>query len=171
MKPLGIARTMKRGRKAIYETLAKYEETGTVHDRPGRGRNPIYSEAEIKKIVSKAKKKKKAPQIAVEMGEKSSPRTIQRLLRKKGLFYGKVKKIEKLTENHKRKRVAYCKQMRKENWRTILFSDEKKFQLGAGEEYAWQEPEDRLVKEYVQPAPKLNVWGGIGYYEDPALFL
>ena len=50
------------------------------------------------------------------------------------------------------------------------FSDEKKFQLGAGEEYAWQEPEDRLVKEYVQHAPKLNVWGGIGYYMKTPLY-
>ena len=48
-----------------------------------------------------------------------------------GLFYGKVQKIEKLTKAQKLNRVAYAKEMKREKWRTILFSDEKKFQLGA----------------------------------------
>jgi transposase len=170
LKPVGIARTLKRTPKAVYDILEKYEQTGTVHDRPGRGRKPIYSETDIKKIVGKAKQKKKAPQIAREMGERSCPRTIQRILRSKGLFYRKVKKIEKLSEAHKQKRVSYCKEMKKENWGTILFSDEKKFQLGSGTEYAWQDPDDRMIKEYVLHAPKLNVWGAIGSYTKTPLY-
>ena len=104
------------------------------------------------------------------MGDRSSARTIQRILREKGLFYGKVKKIEKLTARHKERRVEYAKQMRKEKWGTILFSDEKTFQLGAGEEYAWQEPGDREVREYVTHAPKLNVWGAIGAHVKSPLY-
>jgi transposase len=170
LNPTDIAKKVGTTRSTVYNTVKTYEETGTVHDKPRRGRKRIYSESEEKKIVSKAKKKKKAPQIASEMGEKSSVRTIQRILKKKGLFYGKVKKIEKLTATNKKNRVAYAKEMRKQNWRNILFSDEKTFQLGAGEEYAWQEPGDREVKEYVLHAPKLNVWGAIGAYIKTPLY-
>ena len=74
------------------------------------------------------------------MGEKSSDRTIQRVLKEKGFFYGKVQKIESLTKDHKKKRVAYAEENRKQDWNLVVFSDEKTFQLGAGEEYAWQMP-------------------------------
>ena len=81
-----------------------------------------------------------------------------------------MKKVEKLTASHKTKRVEYAKQMRKEKWRAVLFSDEKTFQLGAGEEYAWQESGDRDIREYVNHAPKLNVWGAIGAYVKTPLY-
>jgi transposase len=170
LKPTSIARKLKTTPKTVLDTIHKYEETGTVHDRPGRGRKRIYSAVEEKKIVKKAKKRKKAPQIAREMGSKSSARTIQRILKEKGLFYGKVQKIEKLTDDHKKKRVAYAKEMKNENWRNIVFSDEKTFQLGAGSEYAWQTRGDREVEEYVRHAPKLNVWGAIGAYIKTPLY-
>jgi len=49
-----------------------------------------------------------------------------------GLFYGKELKVEKLSEDHKKKRVAYAKEMKNEKWRTVLFSDEKQFNWGLG---------------------------------------
>ena len=159
LTPTGIARKLKTSRPTIYDTLQRYEETGTVTDRPKSGRDRIYSASDEKKILKRAKQKKKATKIKEQMGDRSSVRTIQRRL--KGGTYGKVLKVEKLSRDHKKKRVAYAKEMRNEKWRRVLFSDEKKFQLGAGTEYAWQVPGDREVQEYVQHAPKLNVWGAI----------
>ena len=121
-------------------------------------------------MAKKAKKRKKSPQITREMGKKSSVRTVQRRLKEMGLFYGKVQKNEKLTKAQKLNRVAYAKEMKREKWRTILFSDEKTFQLGAGSEYAWQTPGDREIKEYVTHAPKLCVWGAIGAHIKTPLY-
>jgi transposase len=171
LTPTKIANRIGRSRQQVYQTLARFNETKTVKDRPRAGRKRIYSEAEEKKIVRKAKKRKKAPQIAREMGEKSSVRTVERTLKRKGFYYRKVKKVEKLTEEHKRNRVKYATEMKGYKWRTVLFSDEKTFQLGASDEYAWQMPGDTIVEEYVKHAPKLHVWGAIGSYVKTPLYL
>jgi hypothetical protein len=52
----------------------------------------------------------------------------------------------------------------------VFFSDEKTFQLGATPTHAWQEHTDRVIKEYVKHAPKLHVWGAIGYYGRTELY-
>ena len=54
--------------------------------------------------------------------------------------------------------------MSRYNWNTVFFSDEKDFVLGSAPGYAWQEPENRIIQEYVRHAPKLHVWGAIGSY-------
>jgi len=67
--------------------------------------------------------------------------------------------------------VKYATEMKGYKWRTVLFSDEKTFQLGASDEYAWQMPGDTIVEEYVKHAPKLHVWGAIGSYVKTPLYL
>src|SRR5689334_22743653 len=109
MRPETVATKLQTTPKTVRSTVKKYEETGSVSDRPRSGRKRIFSESDEKKIVKKARKKKKAPLIAKEMGDRSSARTIQRILREKGLFSGKVKKIEKLTARHKERRVECAK--------------------------------------------------------------
>jgi len=42
--------------------------------------------------------------------------------------------------------------------------------FSSAQEYAWQVPGEREVVEYIEHAPKLNVWGAIGSYEEPSLF-
>jgi hypothetical protein len=91
-------------------------------------------------------------------------------LKRAGLFYRKIKKIEKLTKRHKQLRVEYSNEMKGYAWRTILFSDEKTFQLGSGPEYAWQMPANPITREYVTHAPKLHVWGAIGAHMKSNLF-
>jgi hypothetical protein len=170
LKPAGIARAAHTSRQNVYNILSREEETGDVAERSGRGRKKIYSEADIKKIVKKAEKKKKAPQIALELGGRSTDRTIQRRLKEKGFVYAKVQKVEKLTKVHKKKRVVYAQENKEQDWRRVFFSDEKTFQLGAGNEYAWQLPEERIVLEFVKHAPKLHVWGAIGAYIKTPLY-
>jgi transposase len=150
--------------------IEKYIETGTVHDRPRSGRKRKMSDSDVKLAVRMAKKKKKATQIAQALDNKVSVRTIQRRLKEQGFFYGKIQKVEKLTAAHKRKRVEYCRKMKGYKWNSVMFSDEKDFVLGAGEDYAWQRPNERIIQEYVRHAPKLHVWGAIGAYGKTELY-
>ena len=78
--------------------------------------------------------------------------------------------MEKLTKRHKELRVEYSNEMKDYKWKRVFFSDEKTFQLGVTSNYAWQEHTNRVVKEYVKHAPKLHVWGAIGYYGRTELY-
>ena len=81
-----------------------------------------------------------------------------------GLFYGKVKRLQRLCKAHKQKRVDYATERKNFDYSGALFSDEKTFQLGAGEKYVWQEIGNREVREYAKHAPKVYVWAAIGSY-------
>ena len=151
-------------------SLKNIRKTKTVHDRPHPGRKRKLSAAETKEIVRVAKKRKVSTEIARSFKKKVSPATIQRALKREGFFYGKIIKVEKLTKVHKEKRVQYCEDMEGFDWSSVLFSDEKTFVLGARPDYAWQKPENRIVEEYVNHAPKLHVWGAVGSHMKSKLF-
>jgi hypothetical protein len=76
--------------------------------------------------------------------------------------------------DHKARRVQFVHKFRRFNWRRVLFSDEKTFQLFAhpADQYIWTEsaadvPEQPTVKH----PPKLHVWAGISYYGKTELYV
>lgn len=170
LSPNQIAKKLKHKPEHVTTLIEKYKQTGSVKDRPGRGRKRKLNASETKKVVKMAKKGKFAPQIARECKKKITPRTIQRTLKREGLFYGKIKKVESLTTRHKEQRVEYAENMEGYNWKSVFFSDEKQFELGGGPSYAWQSIGNRQIQEYVKNAPKLLVWGAIGYYMKSELY-
>jgi len=170
LSPTQIANKMKIKYDTASSIIQKHEETGTVHDLPRSGRKRKLDAKDDKKILQLVKKKKCAPEISRSLDEKVTPRTIRRRLKELGFFYGRVIKIEKLTEAHKEKRVQYCRERTSFDYSTVLFSDEKTFQLGAGPDYAWQTLKNREEREYVKHAPKLHVWGAFGSYGKTELF-
>jgi len=165
-----VARKVGCNDKTVKNVLKKYEETGSVANQPKSGRKRKLSDADVKQMVKKAKKGKFAPQIARESKKKVSARTVRRELKKGGVCYLKKKKIEKLSEAHKRKRVTYAEEMKDYKWNTVLFSDEKTFYLGASLPYAWQVPNNRITEEETPYAPKLNVWGAMGTHVKTKLY-
>ena len=165
-----IARKCKTTRSTVLDTLQRYEQTGTVHDRPHPGKKRKLSTAEVKEVVKKAKKKKCAPEIARQLNNKVSPSTIQRTLKREGLFYGRIKKVERLFERHKKSRVKYAREMKGFEWKSVLFSDEKSFWLGSGPSHAWQKPGERLEIDWDQYPPKLHVWGAVGAHMKSKLY-
>ena len=152
-----------RAAKLVHQ---KYEQTGSVDDRPRKGRKRKFTEAQAKSLVQKAKKGKFATQLARECKKKVHPQTVRNYLNKGGIKYLKKKKIERLTEAHKRKRVKYSERMEGLKWNKVLFSNEKTFYLGVSSDSAWQDPKKRVTEEKTSYPPKLNVWGAIGTHED-----
>jgi transposase len=157
-----IARKVKCSVNTVKDILLKYEQTGDVEDLPRCGRKRKLSDREAKAMVKKAKKGKFAPEIAHESKKKIGVRTVQNTLKKAGIKYLKIKKVEKLSQAHMERRVKYSRDMKGYKWNKVLFSDEKTFYLGASPEYDWQDPENRLEAPKVNYPKKLNVWGAIG---------
>jgi hypothetical protein len=162
----------------VIDLIHKYEETGTVHDRPRSGRKRKLSAAEVKKTIKKAKGGQSAPAIARDINETKqrktkntkpkaktvSERTIQRRLNESGLKYLVIQEQDELTPSQIQKRLAYAKARKHFDWRSVLFTDEKSFWLGSGEHKQWQDPKKRVTRKKKRYPAKLHVWGGIGHY-------
>ena len=171
--PAQIAREIDCGRQAVYDTWKKYLETGTVHDRPRSGRKRKYTPQDEQKIIKKARQEKKASNIARE--SKKCKKTysesgVRRVLKKHKFFYLPKIKVQKLTNFHKQKRIAYAREMSDTDWKPVVFTDEKSFWLGSSTTHAWQQLDKRIVEEKVKYPPKLHVWGGIGHYFKTELY-
>lgn len=149
------------------DVLKRFKETGTVEEKPGRGRKRKLSDADEKKVMKKARQRKSAPKIAQELSNNAksiSERSIRRTLKKHEFFFLPPVKIQKLSKAHKQKRVKYAKEMLNSDWKSVLFTDEKSFWLGNPTDSCWQQLDDRVIQEMERYTPKLHVWGAIGYY-------
>ena len=78
LSPNQIAKKMKIKYETVTGILEKHEATGTVHDLPRSGRKRKLDAKDDKKILQLLKKKKCAPEISRNLGEKVTSRTIRR---------------------------------------------------------------------------------------------
>jgi hypothetical protein len=79
-----------------------------------------------------------------------------------------------LTDAHKARRLRFTAKYRNQNWRHVLFSDEKTFELFAHphNQYVWSTSADRVpVSATVKHPPKLHVWAGMSYYGKTKLYI
>ena len=65
---------------------------------------------------------------------------MRRVINKHGLRFLIKETIQELSARNKEKRLAYATAMKNYNWKTVVFSDEKTFYLGAMTNRAWQVP-------------------------------
>ena len=70
-----IANELGVSRSSVQDLIHKYQETGTVHDRPRSGRKRKLSAPEVKKAIKRAKSGKSAPVIAREINESKQRKT------------------------------------------------------------------------------------------------
>ena len=162
-----IAREVKCKPQTVARVVNRFEQTGTVDERPRSGRKRKLSRAQERKLFKKAKQRKSAQKISREMkneGVSYNERSVRRTLKKEKFFFLPPKKIQRLTKTQKKKRAKYAKDMLNSNWKDVLFSDEKSFWLGQPSDSCWQQLDDRVEEEIEQYTPKLHVWGSIGYY-------
>jgi len=136
---------------SVTRLQAKVEKTGSVKNQPGQGRKRKLSKSQVDKIRKRAKRGKDSPQIAAEMvRELKTPvsvRTIQRTIREGDLEYLVVEEEEVLTEENKRKRLVYAQENLEKDWKLVLFTDEKLFQLPVGAHKSWQKRKERKKKK------------------------
>lgn len=122
----------------------------------------------ILRIASNASKTSR--EIQQEAGTSASIRTVQRVLKSSpGLQRRRLKKKPQLTQRHKEKRLEFARTHMtwKNEWRDIIFSDEKRFTLDGPDGYAFyfhdlRKEEKFLVRRHSR-AGGVMVWGAISY--------
>jgi hypothetical protein len=121
-----------------------------VDERPGRGRKRKLSDADEKKVMKKARRRKSAPQIARELkneGKSVNEITVRRVLKQHSFYFLPPLKVKTLTKAHKKQRVEYAKNMMNADWKSVLFTDEKSFWLGNPSDSCWQQLDNRVIDE------------------------
>ena len=106
-----------------------------------------------------------------ECGISQSKTTIWRQISAtKTLKYLKRKCAPNLTPNHKKRRLEWCRKHFTfgENWKNVIFSDEKKFNLDGPDGYQYYWHDLRKEQEYFSKrafgGKSLMIWAAIGYY-------
>ena len=131
---LAIARKLDVTPKFVTGTLDRLIDIGSVKDRPRTGRPCKLSESDRKRLVKavKGRERRSTRKTAATFKTKSgkvSKNTVQRTLRSQGLIPHRKKRIPKLTQRQKAKRVEFAKEYRREDWTKCAFWDEKRFEL------------------------------------------
>ena len=91
LPPTEIAELIPTTRATVYSVLRKFDETGSAHDKPGRGRKHKLTLEDEKKIVKSAKRGKSAVEISAQTEVAISERTVRRTLKKHHLAYLRIK--------------------------------------------------------------------------------
>jgi transposase len=165
---------MKIDKKTVNEIMKKYRETGSIEDRPGRGRKRKISKEDEKKMIKLAKKEKPATEIAQmytsDTGKSIAVNTVRQLLHEHHFYFLPKVKIQALSEAHKQARLQYAIEQQNYNWSQVLFSDEKTFWLGSETSHCWQQLDKRVQHTVTRYPPKLHVWAAAGYYFKTKLY-
>jgi hypothetical protein len=100
--------------------------------------------------------------------------SVQRAARLAGLKPIVRQRKPLLTNDHKRRRMAFVRKYKKQDWRVVLFTDEKTFTLfgNNSHEVIWAESAaDVPPQSRVKHPAKLHVWGGVSFYGKTQLFI
>jgi hypothetical protein len=158
----------------VRETLKRFRETKSLSNRPGQGRKRKLDSKEERKIKRKAKSGHSSNELAASFtssdGQQVSERTIRRILNRQGLKYLVYDEREELTESQIAQRIQFAKSRKGFDFENVLFTDEKKFELGHEAHKGWQDPKHRKVKRTKRYHKKINVWGGIGCHFKTKLY-
>lgn len=161
-----IARRMGRSRSAVQHQLGKPEN----YERAKRGAKRKLSDRDIRHIERHASNKMtSAARIKDDLQLDVSPKTILGVLKSNPHFsYDKKRKGPNITPQSKRARLAWGNDHQHliDVWKTVIFSDEKKFNLDGpdGLQYYWHDnrkPKLRYGKRH-SGGGGIMFWGGIG---------
>jgi transposase len=157
-----------RGIQKIFKTV---KQTNSFKDRPRKGRPQKLTDRNKRAITRMLKKKEATTATALSKALKRSQEiqvsrfTVARALKSLGYACRIKKKKPKLTEKHKKARLAFAKKYESwtaDDWKNVIWSDESKFNLlnSDGKEYFWTDRPEELTEEGINPTLKFG-GGGI----------
>lgn len=135
------------------------------------GRPKIIAEREKRLILKTASNSvQSSREIMKELNVQASLRTVQRVLSSSDhLKYQKIQIKPPLTEAHKAARLGFCNKYLTwtNDWRKVIFSDEKKFNLDGPDswKYYWHDlrKEEKVLSKRQHCGGSVMIWAAIGY--------
>lgn len=174
-KPQKIAVQLKRSKKTVTGFLKKVNTVGTfepLHSNKGRFRKGEVKlnirQKDLLRKWLKEEEMRSSRQCFIRLNKvknlpRSSYKSVHTFINSLGGFVRpKLKSV--VSEQNKKKRLAYCQQYHNFNFHKVLFSDESSFQLNANNLKAFRfkgSPPPKITK--YNPNFKIMVWGGISY--------
>lgn len=163
-----IAERIHKSRNVVLNCIHLGENYGK---KKRSGRKPTLSARDIREVKRLATNSSNSPaQIKGILGLSVGKRRIQQILHNDdNCVYTKRAPYPRLMPRHKTARLAFAEkyQFWEEEWQSVVFSDEKKFNLDGpdGCQYHWQDKRKPKQKRMARNfgGGSLMVWGGFGY--------
>lgn len=145
-----ISTFLGKGYITVYRWFNRWEKRklAGLLDKPGRGRKPILSSSEEAKAVEIVEKNPRQANLQLaaiedELGKKFSPRTLKRVLRKRGYSWKRVRKWLGSFRNEEdfrqaQKELKRLMEQEDKGEIELYFCDESGFSLTPCVPYAWQ---------------------------------
>lgn len=173
-----IAKELKVSRNGVHYSLVRKKKTGDNLDRKRSGRRKVTTAAEDKhlRVTSRRNRKLTASDLRADLNSTRSTSvsltTVKRRLRSFGLFGRVAIRKPLLRPVNKKKRLAWAKAHKNwtfDQWKTVLWSDESKFDLFAGNrrQYVRRMHTESAADSCIVPTVKhgggsVMVWGCFG---------
>lgn len=167
-----VAKKFKRRWHTIKDVKEKYTATGSLKRKTGGGRKKVTNEEQATAIIAahEANPFKTAVETAKE--RQVSRWTVGRVLKSAGIRARIPAKKQRLTDNHKEARLAWCHRHLQwtvvDDWSSVLFTDESSFQVNASERrnIVYRKDNERYnpdnIVEFTNKGyGNVMVWGGI----------
>lgn len=156
---------------AVHKLWKKYQERGSVTDKPGRGRHRLTTPRQDARIVREARSNPRITSRAIKerLSLDIAPRTIRLRLEQEGLKNKFAVRRPHISKRNKIKRLEFAKKYVNEPisfWKNVLWSDESKFEIFGTKQRqrVWVKPGEELLEKNVQKTVKhgggsIMVWG------------
>ena len=154
----------------IQKINRRVKHTHSFKDQPRSGRPAKLTDRNKRMIARMVKKKETSTASAISKALKTthsiavSADTVKRSLKSLGCACRIKKKKPKLTEKHKKARLAFAKKYESwttDDWMKVIWSDESKFNLltSDGKEYYWTNRPEELTEDGITPTLKFGGGG------------
>jgi len=164
----------------IRRWIRHYEQNGDVADAPRPGRPTKITRTVQREIRQQMvnQQRRSTRYMAHRMRRQQianvSYRTVQRAAHNMGLQPYHIRYQPNITPAIAQRRIAYSHAYAQQDWRVVVFCDEKKFQLfkrgHSRNDVVWSfSPTQIEPRRLVRNAPSVTVWAGISYNGKTAL--
>lgn len=159
-----IAHRMGRPVKWVKRLIRRFSELGHFGDRAREGRPKKMTSADHHRLVkmTKGRRRRSTRKVAklykTTEGQRLGRETVRKVFKSEGLFPHKPRRLPKLTEEGKKKRVQFCRKYRRADFHKWVFYDEKECLLyhrpNPKNEIIWNEKGKAFEHEEVKHPPK-----------------